>query len=237
MLKTTNKNKKEYYLLDNNKTFKFIIEKTNNNNISIKHNNYVKLINDSNIKDFKFPNINNINDAYNFLINKFQSNKVKIKEIHNYLNIILEIIPNIILILPINKNQIIVNKKNRITSPKKKEKLNNNDNSIVNPEQLKLNDILIKGSLCVQQYYRFNHLIEKKFIPTMDAFNSIDTKLPYIVYINNITDIIFYNFRSNEITSSIKEAHGLILIINIRHYLYDKKDIILSASFYSNIKL
>ena len=146
MLKTTKKNKKEYYIIDKNKTYKFIIEKASNNNISIKHNNYEKLINDSNIKDFKFPNINNVNDAYNFLINNFQSNKVKIKEIHNDLNIILEIIPNIILILPINKNKIIINTKNRITSAKNKEKLNNNDNSNFNPEKLKLNNILIKDT-------------------------------------------------------------------------------------------
>ena len=71
----------------------------------------------------------------------------------------------------------------------------------------------------------------------MDAFNSIDTKLPYIVYINYQTDIIFYNCRSNEITSTIKEAHEFNRIINIRHYLYDKKDIILSASSTSSIKL
>ena len=237
MLKTTNKNIKEYYLIHKNKTYKFIIEKTNNNNISIKHNNYVKLINDLNLKDFKFPNINNVNDAYNFLINNFQSNKVKIKEIHNYLNIILEIIPNIILILPINKNQIIVNAKNRISSAKNKEKLNNNENSNVNPEKLKLNNILIKGSFCFVKSFKMNNLLEKKYVPTMDVFNSIDTNLPYIVYINNTTNIIFYNCKSNEITSTIKEAHGFILIINIRHYLYDNKDIILSASYESNIKL
>ena len=71
----------------------------------------------------------------------------------------------------------------------------------------------------------------------MDVFNSIDTKLPYIVYISYQTDIIFYNCKSNGITSTIKEAHGFTQIINIRHYLYDKKDIILSASFNSNIKL
>ena len=71
----------------------------------------------------------------------------------------------------------------------------------------------------------------------MDAFNSIDTKLPYIVYISYQTDIIFYNCKSNGITSTIKEAHGFTQIINIRHYLYDKKDIILSASFNSSIKL
>ena len=146
MLKTAYKNQKEYYLLDNNKTYKFIKEKTNNNNISIKHNNYVQFINDSNVKDFKFPNINILNDAYNFLINKFQSNKVNIKEIHNNINIILEIIPNIKINLPINKNQIIANKKNRIASAKNNGKLNNNNNSKVNPEQLKLNNILIKGS-------------------------------------------------------------------------------------------
>ena len=237
MLKTTKKNKKEYYIIDKNKTYKFIIEKASNNNISIKHNNYEKLINDSNIKDFKFPNINNVNDAYNFLINNFQSNKVKIKEIHNDLNIILEIIPNIILILPINKNKIIINTKNRITSAKNKEKLNNNDNSNVNPEKLKLNNILIKGSFCFMRSFKMNNLLEKKYVPTMDVFNSIDTNLPYIVYINNTTNIIFYNCKSNEITSTIKEAHGFILIINIRHYLYDNKDIILSASFESSIKL
>jgi len=42
---------------------------------------------------------------------------------------------------------------------------------------------------------------------------------------------------NNEITCSIKEAHGLAQIINIHHYSYDKKDIILSASSDSNIKL
>ena len=42
---------------------------------------------------------------------------------------------------------------------------------------------------------------------------------------------------SNEITSTIKEAHGFSLIINIRHYLYDKNDIILPDSFDSSIKL
>jgi len=237
MSKTTNKSKKEYYLSDNNKTYKFIIEKINNNSISIKHNNYVKLINDSNIKDFKFPNTNNINDAYNFLINKFQSNKAKIKEIHNNVDIILEIIPNIKLILPINKSQSIVNTKSRITSAKNTAKLNINDNSKDNPEQLKLKNTLIKGSFCAEKYYGISKIIEVNFVPTMDAFISIDSKIPYIVYINDKTNIIFYSCISNEITSTIKEAHGNIDIINIRHYLYDKKDIILSASFDSSIKL
>ena len=117
MSKTNNKNKKEFYLSENNKTYQFITEKTNDN-INIKHKNYIKLINNSNLKDFKFSNINNINDVYNFLINKFQGNKVKIKEIHININIKLEISPNIILILPINKYQIIINTKNRITSAK-----------------------------------------------------------------------------------------------------------------------
>ena len=71
----------------------------------------------------------------------------------------------------------------------------------------------------------------------MDAFNSIDIKLPYIVYIKNAIDIIFYNCMSNQITSTIKEAHGFSLINIIRHYLYDKQDIILSESFDSSIKL
>ena len=35
---------------------------------------------------------------------------------------------------------------------------------------------------------------------------------------------------NNKITSTIKEAHGFTQIIHIRHYLYDKKDIILSVS-------
>ena len=43
---------------------------------------------------------------------------------------------------------------------------------------------------------------------------------------------------NNQIISTIKEAHGFEQIINIRHYLYDKKDIILSAaSSETNIKL
>ena len=237
MLKTTNKNIKEYYLSDKNKTYKFIIEKKNDNNIRIKHKNYIKLIDNSNLKDFKFPNINNINDAYNFIINKFQSNKVIIKEIQNNLNIKLEINPRTILILAINKNQIIANTKNRITSAKNNKQLNKNDNSTINPEQLKFNNILIRGSFCIVKTSKFNRLIETIYLSTMDAFNSIDTKLPYIVYIYYSTDIIFFNCMSNVITSTIKEAHGFIQIVNIRHYLYDNKDIILSASSDSSIKL
>ena len=145
----------------------------------------------SNIKNFKFPNINNVNDAYNFLINKFQSNKVKIKEINNNLNIILEIIPNIILILPTNKNNMIINSKNRNNSAKNNEKLKNNDNSSVNPEKLKFNTILIKDSFYLRKTNRFNKLIETKFIPTMTVFNSIGINLSYIVYVNNTTNIIF----------------------------------------------
>ena len=57
----------------------------------------------------------------------------------------------------------------------------------------------------------------------MDIFNSIDIKLPYIVYISNITNIIFYNCIDNKITSTIKEAHELIQVIKIRHYYMIKK--------------
>ena len=235
--KSTNENKKDYILSDNNIKYEFIIEKTNNH-ISIKHKNYIKLINDSNLKDFKLLNINNINDVYNFLINKFQTNKAKIKEIQKNLNIKLEISPNILLELlykiSINKIPFIANPKNRITSAKNNKKLNKNDDSKINSGKLKLNNTLIKGSFCVLQRFQ---LIGKIIIPTMDAFNSIDTKLLYIVYINKITNIIFYNCMNNKITCIIKEAHGFIQIINVRHYLYDKKDIILSASSGSNIKL
>ena len=78
--------KKYYYLSDDNIKYKFIIEKSNNH-LSIKHENYIKLIYDSNLKDFKFRNINNLNDIFNYLLNKFQTNKIKKKEIHNNLNI------------------------------------------------------------------------------------------------------------------------------------------------------
>ena len=139
--------------------------------------------------------------------------------------------------MPINKSQSIVNTKSRITSAKNTAKLNMNDNSKDNPEHLKLNNTLIKGSFCTEKYYGISKIIEVNFVPTMDAFISIDSKIPYIVYINDKTNIIFYSCISNEIISSIKEAHGNINIINIRHYLYDKKDIILSASFDSSIKL
>jgi hypothetical protein len=51
----------------------------------------------------------------------------------------------------------------------------------------------------------------------MDAFISIDTKLPYIVYINIMYDILFYNCMSNQITTTIKEAHEFNQIIMVRH--------------------
>jgi len=227
--KSNNENKKNCYLSNNNIKYKFIIEKANNH-VSIKQENYIKLIYDSNLKDYKFLNINNLNEIFNFLLNKFQTNKTKIKEIHKNINIKLEINPNIFLVLlyktSINKNLVISNPKNRIISAKNNEKLNKIDNSKINSGKLKLCNTLIKDSFCILQIFGF----EKIFIQVMDIFNSLDTNLPYIIYISNITNIIFYNFMNNEITSSIKEAHGFAQIIHIRHYLYDKKDIILSAS-------
>ena len=115
---------------------------------------------------------------YNFIINKFQTNKAKIKDIHKNLNIKLEISPNILLVLlyktSINKNLIFTNPKKRIISSKNNEKLNKNDNSKINLGKLRLNNTLIKGSFCALQRF---HLTEKIFVPTMDVFNSIDIKL------------------------------------------------------------
>jgi hypothetical protein len=78
----------EYFLIKENNVFKFIIEKEYNN-IIIKCQNYEKHININDLSILNKSLFKNIDDAYEYINNLFENNKVNIKDIHiNFLNFI-----------------------------------------------------------------------------------------------------------------------------------------------------
>ena len=92
----------EYYLLKKNNIYKITIEKLKNE-ITIKYKNYGIKLNDNNLCKITNSILNNIDEAYELIINAFEKNKIIIKDIAinksvksflNYLFIILKKILN-----------------------------------------------------------------------------------------------------------------------------------------------
>ena len=70
----------EFYLIKENNVHKFIIE-TNQDELIVKHKNYSINMNKNDLSILTKCMFNTINDAYEYIINIFEQNKVTIKEI------------------------------------------------------------------------------------------------------------------------------------------------------------
>ena len=70
----------EYYVLKDNKAYKIIIGKINNE-IIIKYKKYEMKINNVRIPLFRESGVNSIDEGYEYLINIFEQNNVIIKDI------------------------------------------------------------------------------------------------------------------------------------------------------------
>ena len=70
----------EYYLIKENNVYKFIIE-INQDELIIKHKYYSINMNNNDLLILTKLMFNNINDAYEYIINIFEQNNVIIKEI------------------------------------------------------------------------------------------------------------------------------------------------------------
>ena len=221
----------EYYLIKENNVYKIIIGKENNF-IFIKCKNYQILINNIGLSKIIKSMIQTIDEAYEFIINIFENNKVIIKDIkkNKYLKLILKV--NILneekdfeLILENNKNLLfnkfnITYKKlyieiNRLKEEilllkKELEKLKNNKNN----KQRNCNDIInnnkiIKVESKENYKNKENNLICKniKFLKDLvnDSYSDLWLANTFIVFksISNIVYLIYTNKKNSIISYDI----------------------------------
>ena len=225
----------DFYLIKDNIIHKIIIEK-NNNKIIIKSRKYNNIFN---LNDFSillnFPFIS-INDAYEFIINIFEENKVVIKKytVNKEMKISLKLsqkkeIDIILFFSKVHNDYIFseINKlKNDINELKKKNNILTKDienlkkyheNKI--PKNFKLLTEITKDSYS-------DYGLDNIFI----AFKSINDLL-CLVYTNKRKSIICYDLNNLVKIIELKLCHEEY-ITNLRHYLDDiyKRDLIMSIS-------
>ena len=73
-------NYQEYYLIKENIVYKILIEK-NDNKIFIKYKNYLISFNHNDLSLLTNKNFNTVNEAYEFIFDNFEKNKILIKNI------------------------------------------------------------------------------------------------------------------------------------------------------------
>jgi hypothetical protein len=240
----------EYYFNNNNKIYKIIVEKRDNL-IIIKNSYYMINFNYQELSLLLKENFNDTYEAYEYIINIFEQNKVKIENIvfKKEMKLILFIKESKVEIIlqynKINNNYFIdeINKlKNDITDLKNENdklkkiisKINTNTNINTKKE---------KDDYCPKDIEFLEEITNDAFSSinidnTFTTFESIDNIL-YLIYSNMNKSIICYYLNEKEICQEIKNAHNSY-ITNFKHYLdkINNRDLILSISQSdNNIKL
>ena len=242
-------NYREFFIFKDNNIYKIILEK-NSNKISISSGNYYKYYNLKELSSLFKTNFLSLNDAYNYLVDLFEGNKVHINGKIKYKEILINFSPN-----NIKNNEI------------KLEYEKNHQNSLIADKILKLeneinilknkNVILEKEINCIKQ--REGTKYEKKKAPinikllytieeksyadyglnnTFVVFNSFNNIL-YLIYSTKKKSMICYDLKNKSLISEVKNCH-LGFITNIRHFAdkLKKNDIIMTiANEENNIKL
>ena len=230
----------EYYFLKENNIYKIILTK-NEKDIFIKIKNYMISFNQIQLSRLLKIEFNSINEAYQFLLNKFEENKIIIKNI---------ILNKEMKIKIINENEkeieltLIYNNKNYDIIINEIKKLKN--------EILKLkeeNNILKNEINKLKKYHdKNNNIKDIKLLPdivndsfggsdvgdTFTVFKSINNKL-YLIYTNEDISIVCYDLNKQKIINEVKNCHNEC-ITNFRHYLHEKnkEDLIMSVSAKDN---
>ena len=255
----------EYYLMKENNIYKFIIGKEERR-IIIQCKNYEIELNNNDLSILTKSIFNTLDDSYELLINIFEENKVKIKQIlkNKSINLLLKILINnkekdVEIILSYNKENkdLIINELNNKYYNFQKEINNLKEQINFLKEEIKILKISKKKSNPFSQYIPSSY--EKKFKSnpkqinylkdlvidsysyweldnTFIIFKSIDGKI-FLIYANEKKSIISYDIVNNKLIKEIKNAHDNY-IINFRYY-YDKinnQDLFMSISN-DNIKL
>ena len=225
----------EYFLLKENNAFKIIVEKINDNNISIKCKRYAAQINLQEFSILTKTSFNNIDEVYEYIINIFENNNVNIKEINinQEMKLLLTTFTGkrekkIQLALAYNKGNknLIINELQNFTK-----EVNNIKNEMILLEK-EINN-LKNNSKCKSINYLNNIENDSYAYTTLDntfsVFKSIDNIL-YLIYSNKKKSIISYNLLKNNKEKEIKNAHDNY-ITNFRHYSdTNKRDLIISIS-------
>lgn len=253
----------DFYLQINNIIYKFLIYKRCND-IIIKCKNYEIIFTCNELSVLTKSIFNNINDAYDFIINLFEENKVKIKNIKNNKELVL-----LFKIYVYNKKQdielLLIYDKNNTDRIIKQ--INDNYNKLkLEIDNLKGDSNILKKEMnesknCISNSYLDNTMMSNNFEienyenpndiqflnnivndsntkyaldNTFTVFKSIDN-LIYLVYSNRNKSIITYDLIDNKKIKEIKEAHNEY-ISNFRHFLdnINRKDFILSISCKDN---
>ena len=233
----------EYYIIKDNYAYKIIIEQ-NNANISIKSNNYINIFNLDNLSLLIKNTFYTLNNAYEYLINLFEENRVIIK------NRIKNKEMKLILKLENKKEKEIIlyyNNYNKDYYIPEINKLKNNINT------LKIEYINIKKEIDNLKIYHENKIPKNmKLLSeiTKDSYADygldnifiifkIINDLLYLIYTNKNKSIISYDLIDKKKIIEIKNAHQQN-ITNIRHFLdkINKRDLVISISGEdNNIKL
>ena len=232
---------KKYFLEKDNNKYKFMIIKRQKE-IIFKNDNYENQFNDNELSALMKTDFANTDDAYEFIINMFDSNNIIIKEI----------IGNQMMVLLLKlKNQNISEKIEICLMYNKKEKNNFIGNRFNNFEFFELktneknfNDTMLNDNPSDLKNINFiKNLTNDSFAyqdldNTFCVFKSI-YDIFYLIYSNKNRSIIAYNLIDNVIMNQIKNAHNEY-ISNFRNYqdIFNELDLLISISCKdNNIKL
>ena len=210
--------------------------------ILIKHKFYALTLSLSDFISLTSINFSKIEEIILFFKESFKKSKIKIDNIN--FNKIISLI-----ILTNNKDKII--RLNLISSMQNKDfiinelynKLSNEKqkyNPVINPQKIETqNDdhFIFSSNVNFSVFHTIKDSYNNLFTDnSFTCFESLDN-ITYLVYATENLSIKFYNLYTLQIISEIKNAHRCS-IINFRHYIYDKKDVIMSISGKNNnIKL
>ena len=257
----------EFYLLNDNKIYKFLIEKRKKE-ITIKCKNYEIKFNDNNLSILTKSSLKKLDEAYDFFINLFEQNRVTIKNIINNktIRLLFQISSynrkrdlEIILIYNKDNKYMIFNELNENYT-----NLKNNVNYLKNQINIikkELDNLKTSNNISISKTFetQVTRVVEYNSDPddiefltdiTTDSyadfsfdnsftvFKSINDIL-CLIYSNKNKSIICYDVVNSIKINEIKNAHAT-LITNFRHYFDQIKrmDLLLSISTMdNNIKL
>ena len=222
----------EYFLLKENIIYKISIEKTKSE-IYIKYKNYRINLNHKDLSILMKKKFSSINEVYQYMIDRFEDNKIEIKNIFKNKEM------SLIILYDYDKKIEIVLLFNKTNNDNQFSQLKREINKI-KEENIKLKIEIDK----LKKYHEKNNPNNIKFLKDIVndsydhcglvnafiVFKSINDIL-YLIYATQNKSFISYDLINNKMIKEIKNYHNNY-INNFRHYLdkINKRDLIISIS-------
>ena len=222
----------EYFLLKENIIYKISIEKTKSE-IYFKYKNYRINLNHKDLSILMKKNFSSINEVYQYMIDRFEDNKIEIKNIFKNKEM------SLIIHYDYDKKIEIVLLFNKTNNDNQFSQLKREINKI-KEENIKLKIEIDK----LKKYHEKNNPNNIKFLKDIVndsyddyglvnafiVFKSINDIL-YLIYATQNKSFISYDLINNKMIKEIKNYHNNY-IDNFRHYLdkINKRDLIISIS-------